>query len=163
MYNHKRICLKQNFYSVWLIVFVAVCCISCAKKMDTGEDEHVTSMCSVEITARLSEIRGEFPNIKLYDYAYVLKYHVEKVHRGTVDSGTIYVGHYNPLKPRATVADARSGDIGGNVKIFRTGDVHRMALEVPIDDYFMGGIINKYIEEETGPVYWAVWTNRVVQ
>ena len=37
--------------------------------------------------------------------------------------------------------------------------VHRMALEAPIDDYFMGGIVNKYFGQETGPLYWAVWTN----
>jgi len=35
-----------------------------------------------------------------------------------------------------------------------------MALEVPIDDYYMGGIINRYFGEETGPIYWAVWTNQ---
>ncbi|MFH1742345.1 MAG: hypothetical protein ABIH23_25350 [bacterium] len=120
-------------------------------------------MGSVEVTAKLIEILEEFPNIKLYDYAYVLKYKVLTVHRGTVDSETIYVGHYNPLKPRATVADARSGEIGGNLKKFRAEDIHRMALEVPIDDYFMGGIINKYFEEGTGPIYWAVWTNHVIQ
>ena len=37
--------------------------------------------------------------------------------------------------------------------------VHRMALEVPIDDYFMGGIVNKYFGQETGELYWAVWTD----
>jgi hypothetical protein len=36
-----------------------------------------------------------------------------------------------------------------------------MALEVPIDDHFMGGIVNKYFGQETGAIYWAVRTNLV--
>jgi hypothetical protein len=30
--------------------------------------------------------------------------------------------------------------VGGNLKTFRTGQVHRLALEVPIDDHYMGGM-----------------------
>jgi len=75
----------------------------------------------------------------------------------------ILVGHYNPLKPRAKAADARSGEIGGNLKKFTAGNIHRMALEVPLDDYYMGPIINKYHGEDKSPLYWAVWTNRVVR
>lgn len=137
--------------------------VSCAKKVDTGEDPKVTTLGSIEVTARLEEIRGELRNDPLYDYAHVMKYKVLEVHRGEVDKETIYVGHYNPAKPRDKVADARVPQIGGNVKEFRVGDIHRMALEVPIDNYFMGGIINKYFGEVNDPVYWAIWTNRVVQ
>ena len=84
-------------------------------------------------------------------------------HRGTVPDKVMLVGHYNPAKPRSKAADARSGEIGGTVTRFQVGDIHRMALEVPIDDHFMGGIINKYFGETQDPVYWAVWTNRVVR
>jgi hypothetical protein len=38
-----------------------------------------------------------------------------------------------------------------------------MALEVPIDDYYMGGIINKYFGESEDPIYWALWTNLVIK
>ena len=99
----------------------------------------------------------------MYDYAHVMKYKVLQVHRGQVDTKTIYVGHYNPAEPRAGVADARVQEIGGNVRQFRVGDIHRMAMEVPIDDHYMGGIINKYFGEVDDPIYWAVWTNRVRQ
>jgi len=116
---------------------------------------------TIEVTAQLSDIPEPFPDLPLYDYAYVLKYKLEAVHRGKVDAETIYVGHYNPLKPRAEVADVRVKEIGGTLKRFQGGEVHRMALEVPIDDYYMGGIINKYFKDMTGPIYWAVWTNRV--
>lgn len=136
---------------------------SCAKKVDTGADPNVTTRGSIEVTARLEEIRGELIDDPMYDYAHVMKYRVLHVHRGQADQETIYVGHYNPAEPRGSVADARVQEIGGNVRQFRVGGIHRMALEVPIDDYYMGGIINKYFGEVDDPIYWAVWTNRVIQ
>ena len=136
---------------------------SCARKTDTGEDPNVTTRGSIEVTARLEEIRGDLIDDPMYDYAHVMKYTVLQVHRGQVDKDIIYVGHYNPAEPRDSVADARVQEIGGNVRQFRVGDVHRMSLEVPIDDHYMGGIINKYFGEVEDPVYWAIWTNRVVQ
>ena len=136
---------------------------SCAKKVDTGADPKVTTLGSIEVTARLEEIRGELINDPLYDYAHVMKYKLLEVHRGEVNKETMYVGHYNPAKPRDKAADARVQTIGGNVKQFRVGDIQRMALEVPIDNYYMGGIINKYFGEVNEPVYWAIWTNQVVK
>jgi len=139
-------------------------CASCAKKAETAvADPNVTTRGSIEVTARLEEIRGDLIDDPMYDYAHVMKYKVVQVHRGKVDKDAIYVGHYNPAEPRSSVADARVQEIGGNVKQFRVGDVHRMALEVPIDDHYMGGIINKYFGEVNEPVYWAIWTNKVVK
>lgn len=132
----------------------------CDSEPVTREDTNLATMGSVEVTAELIEIPGEFPPNKLYDYAYVLKYKVKKVHRGALDSEVIYIGHYNPLKPRDAVVDKRVQGIGGNLRKFVAGDTHRMALEASIDDFYMGGIINEYHGEIEGPVYWAVWTNR---
>lgn len=131
---------------------------SCQKKMP-GPDEYLAKKGAFEVTAQLVEIRGEFVNRADYDYAFVMKYKVVQVHRGTIEGDTIYVAHYNPHKPRRSAADARVTVNGGNLVRFTAGDMHRMALEVPIDDYYMGGIINRYFEEYKGPVYWAVWTN----
>lgn len=135
---------------------------SCAKKTQPAAavDPNVTTRGSIEVTARLEEIRGDLIDDPMYDYAHVMKYKVLQVHRGKVDKDVVYVGHYNPAKPRNSVADARVQEIGGNVKQFRVGDVHRMAMEVPIDDHYMGGVINKYFGEVNDPVYWAVWTDR---
>jgi hypothetical protein len=146
-----------------MLLLIVLASASCAKKTDTGADPKVSTLGSVEVTARLEEIPGEIRNDPLYDYAHVMKYKVLEIHRGKVDKDVIYVGQYNPIKPRDGVADARVQEIGGNLKQFRVGDVHRMALEVPIDDYFMGGIINKYFGQVTDPVYWAIWTNQVVK
>ncbi len=129
---------------------------------DPGIDEIVTTVGSVEVTGRLIEIRGEFlPNDNLYNYAFVMKYEVLEVHRGELDASEIAVAHYNPLKPRPTVADEFYPDVGGKLKAFRDGDTHRMALEVPLDDYYIGGIIDRYFQEQKGPIYWGLWTNQV--
>ena len=110
--------------------------------------------------AKLVEIPdGAIFQRDLYDYATVLKYRVLMVHRGEVKGDTIYVGHYDPWKARAEAADRRVKDIGGNLRQFQAGQVQRLALEVPIEEHFMGGIVNKYFGNETGPIYWAVWTD----
>lgn len=139
-------------------------CVSCGRgagdSSGTGIDPQVTSRGTVEVTARLTEVpEGAIFERELYDYATILKYTVLKVHRGTVQGDTIYVGHYNPFKRRSEAHDERVKDIGGNLNGFQAGQVHRMALEAPIDDYFMGGIVNKYFGQSTEPIYWAVWTN----
>lgn len=146
-----------------VLSLLALLAVSCAKKTDTGTDPKVTTLGTYEVTAELVEIRGDLINDPLYDYAHVMKYKVLQVHRGKVEADMIYVGHYNPAKPREAVADARVQQIGGNLRKFRVGDVHHMALEVPIDDYYMGGVINKYFGEVKDSIHWAVWTNLVVK
>jgi len=135
---------------------------ACEQKPDPGIDENVTALGSIEVTARLVEIRGVFRRDPFYNYVYIMRYRVLTVHRGTLNAQEIFVGQYNPHKSRPKAADHLVKGIGGNLRRFRAGDVHRMALEVPLDDYYIGGIINKYHGETTGPLYWAVWTNLVI-
>lgn len=137
--------------------------ISC-ERASTGVDSSVTTLGTIEVTARLVEVpRGAIFQRDLYHYATVLEYEVLQVHRGKLDLPRILVGHYDPWKPRWKAADDRVRGIGGDLDAFRAGDVHRMALEASIDDHYMGGIVNKYFETRTGPIHWAVWTNRVSQ
>lgn len=133
--------------------------VSCGRTADTGEDPEVTTRGTVEVTARLTEIADEFPPNKLYDYAFVMKYEVIQIHRGEISADTLYIAHYNPLKPRNRAADARVKHIGGNLRSFREGDIHRIALETPLDAHFLGGVINPYFADEAKPIHWAVWTN----
>jgi len=154
--------MKRNPYNPGIIfIILGIFWVSCGGQPGTGEDSEVTTRGTAEVTAELTEIRGEFIDRADYDYASVMKYKVQMVHRGQVDQEYIYVGHYNPQKPRDQVADARVTDVGGKLQKFRAGEVHRIALETPIDDFFMGGIVNRYFEEYSGPLYWAVWTNPV--
>lgn len=128
---------------------------------DAGKDARVTSLGTAEVTARLLELpEGAIFQRDLYDYATILKYKVVGVHRGRIEKDSIiYVGQYNPWKPRSEAADHRAKNIGGTLRQFRAGQLARMALEVPIEDHFMGGIVDKYFGQHSGPVYWAVWTN----
>ena len=155
---------KRLGFGLWtldlalLLVLLGIS-VACKSKSDAGADPSVTTLGTTEVTAELLAVPGEFPPNDLYNYAYVLKYRVLSVHRGDVKKGEeIFVAHYNPLKPRATVADENSGKVGGNLQKFRAGDVHRMALDAPLDQHWMGGVIDKYFDQK-GTRYWAVWTN----
>ena len=147
--------------TLFLVLALAVAGLaSCTRVAQTGEDPQVTIRGSIELTARLVEVpEGAIFKRDMYDYVTILKYQVLKVHRGQVQGDTIFVGHYNPWKPRDQAADKNVQGIGGSVEAFEAGQVHRMALEAPIDDHYMGGIINKYFGHTTEPIYWAVWTN----
>ncbi len=149
--------------TVLAIVTLALLVVSCGRNPSvtgSSSDPHLATKGTVEVTARLVEIpEGAIFKRDLYDYATILKYQVVKVHRGQVQDNILYVGHYNPWKPRSEAADKRATGIGGNLRQFETGQLHHMALEVPIDDFFMGGIVNKYFGKTTGPLYWAVWTD----
>ena len=142
------------------VLMAAGCARSTASGSSPSSDLELAARGSIEVTAKLVEIpEGAIFERELYNYATVLKYEVLEVHRGRVKGDTIYVGHYNPAKPRSAVADGRVLDVGGNLKSFRAGDVHRMALEDSMLDHFTGGILNKYSEDDVDPIYWAVWTN----
>ncbi len=148
-----------------VLFLAALALTSCNKpsgaSANAGEDPKLKSLGTVEVTARLVEIpEGAIFQRDLYDYATILKYEVVTVQRGAVGKGaTIYVGHYNPWKPRAEAADPRAKNIGGTLRQFRAGQLHCMALETPMDEHFMGGIVDKYFGQHEGPAYWAVWTN----
>ena len=147
-----------------MLFVVALTLVSCGKPAPApvapALDPHLAAMGAVEVTAKLVEIPdGAIFKRDLYDYTTILKYQVVKVHRGQVATNILFVGHYNPWKPRAEAADKRVKGIGGDLKKFEAGQVHRLALDSPIDDYFMGGIVNKYFGRETGPLYWAEWVN----
>jgi hypothetical protein len=144
------------------LVFVGLLFSSCGKSTPTATapNPHLATDGTVEVTARLVEIpEGAIFERELYDYATILKYKVLKVHRGEVKGDTLYVGQYNPWKPRSEASDKRVQDIGGNVRQFQAGQTHHLALAVPIEDHFMGGIVNKYFGQTTNAIYWAVWTD----
>jgi hypothetical protein len=146
------------------MVSVVLTAAGCAKTRDSSArprpDPELAKRGSIEVTARLVEIPdGAIFRRELYNYATILKYQVLEVHRGKVKGQTIYVGHYNPFKPRSEAADRRVHDVGGNLNSMRGGQVHRMALEESIDEYYMGGIVDKYRAEHADPAYWAVWTD----
>ena len=154
--------MLKRIFPLLAISLVASCQKPDGSSGSASDDSQVKSLGSIEVTARLVEIpEGAIFERDLYDYVTILKYEVVSVQRGSLEQdATIYVGHYNPWKARSEASDSRARNIGGNLRQFRAGQLHHMALEVPIDDHYMGGIVNKYFGKHSGPVYWAVWTNR---
>ena len=157
--------VRQSGLGTALLIGMLMC-VSCGNSPESpeaaGADPNVTTLGNLEITARLVEVPdGAIFKRELYNYATVLKYQVLQVHRGQWNGEFVYVGHYNPFKPRAEADDQRVKGVGGNLKAFRAGQVHRLALAGPIDDHYMGGIVNKYFGQDIGTIHWAVWTNLV--
>ncbi len=152
-------------YGILLLVAFSVLLAGCQRPAEppapaANGDLPVTKLGAIEVTARLVEVpEGAIFKRDLYDYAAILKFEVLTTHRGETHSGTIFVGQYNPFKPRDQAADRHVKEIGGTARTFAAGRIYRMALESPLDDYFMGGIVNKYFGQDTGPLYWAVWTD----
>jgi hypothetical protein len=145
--------------SLWVLL-AGVSCGHDSGQSPATVDPHLATNGTIEVTAKLVEIpEGAIFKRDLYDYAAILKYRVVKIHRGQLKGDTIFVGHYDPWKPRGEAADRRVKNVGGNLQRFQAGQVHRLALEVPIEDHFMGGIVNKYFGQDTGPLHWALWTN----
>ncbi len=150
--------------SLLAVVLISAAC-SPSASMGGGtpsSDPELARHGTIEVTAKLVEIpEGAIFERELYNYATVLKYQVIEVHRGSVRGQTIYVGHYNPFKPRADAADQLVPNIGGDLKTFREDQVERMSLDGSMLDEFSGAILNKYFEEDPDPIYWAVWTDLV--
>jgi hypothetical protein len=147
--------------SILSIVIALLAIAGCNPHAEPPADPQLTAHGSIEVTARLIEIpEGAIFQRDLYDYATILKYEVLSVHRGPLAAGDIvFVGHYNPWKPRAEAGDKRVKVLGGTLREFRAGAVHRLALEPSIDDHYMGGIVDKYFGQHPAPAHWAVWTN----
>ena len=156
--------IRDRIPTLVLLLLLGLLAVSCGRDAGrdtrTAADPHLRTNGTLEVTARLLELpQGAIFKRDLYDYATILKYRVLSVQRGQVQGDTIYVAHYNPWKPRSEAADARVKNIGGTLRRFAAGQVHHLALDAPIEDFFMGGIVNKYFGQTTGPLYWAVWTD----
>ena len=155
--------LLRGFTCVLLTLLLGISCSrpTGAPAAAATDDPELATRGTVEVTARLVEVpEGAIFKRDLYNYTTILKYDITQVHRGQLKVGqTIFVGHYNPFLPRSQAADQRVTGIGGNLQDFQPGQLQRMALDFPIDDHFMGGIVNKYFGQSTEPIYWAVWTN----
>ena len=110
------------------------------------------------MTARLEEIPGSFPANDLYNYAYVMKYKVLQVTKGTYADPDILIGHYNPRFAREDIKDEQDAKVGGNVKSFAVGDVHYLVLS-PLDGLWTGSVEDDYFKDKR-PRYWALWADK---
>lgn len=138
-----------------------------ASRVQTGQDEFVTRLGRIEVTARLVERPEQFPNLGAYRYTYVVRYKVLKVHRRdplgkyNINPGDdIFVGHYKPWMPRSQIKDADWGDtpLGGTLDRFVVGETHRLALDYEMQDLAPSGALD-YCFPPAVNRFFAVWTN----
>ncbi len=112
---------------------------------------------SLVLVARLIELPGDFPPNDHYDYAYILKYRVEKVFGGDYDGDFLLVGHYNPRQARQGMQGRFGDKVGGNLRDFRAGDLHYLVLN-PLAEVYAEAIEDEYYLESL-PRYWASWAD----
>jgi hypothetical protein len=95
----------------------------------------------VEVVAKLVEIPSKLPPDDLYDYAYVMRY---EVIGGPSDKKSILVAHYKPLLPRAKIKDAMKAHVGGKIRSFVQGDIHKLKLTPALKSLWKGPVIDEF-------------------
>ena len=100
---------------------------------------------TIDVTARLVNIPGKFPADDLYDYAYVMQYRVEG---GAMDKQTILVAHYKPRRARAEIDDNMKKVVGGSLKRFDVGALHRLTLTASMRDVWKGAVVDEFFDTD---------------
>jgi len=108
----------------------------------------------LEVTAKLLEIPSKMPPDDLYDYAYVMRYQVQG---GALDKQFILVAHYKPLVPRSKIKDKMKTQVGGKLRNFNQGDVHKLKLAVDLKAIWKGALVDEYAATDHKSVrYWCL-------
>jgi hypothetical protein len=108
----------------------------------------------VEVTAKLVEIPSKMPPDDLYDYAYVMRYQVQG---GPLDKQLILVAHYKPLVPRSKIKDKMKAQVGGKLRSFNQGDVHKLKLTPDLKAIWKGALVDEYAATDHKSVrYWCL-------
>jgi hypothetical protein len=108
----------------------------------------------IEVTAKLVEIPSKMPPDDLYDYAYVMRYQVQG---GAMDGQFLLVAHYKPLVPRSKIKDKMKARVGGKLRSFNTGDVHKLKLASDLKSIWKGALVDEYAATDHKSVrYWCL-------
>jgi hypothetical protein len=106
------------------------------------------------VTAKLVEIPSKFPPDDLYDYAYVMRYEVQG---GPMDKQSIFVAHYKPRQPRGKIKDTMKASVGGKLRSFSKGDVHKLKLDPNLKKIWTGALVDEFAATDRKSVrYWAL-------
>lgn len=113
----------------------------------------------LEVTAKLVEIPSKMPPDDLYDYAYVMRYQVQG---GPLDKQVILVAHYKPLQPRSKIKDKMKERVGGRLRSFTQGDVHKLKLSPDLKAIWKGALVDEYSATDRKSVrYWCLQVDPV--
>jgi hypothetical protein len=108
----------------------------------------------ITVTAKLVEIPTKLPSDDLYDYAYVMRYEVQG---GPMDKANILVAHYKPKQPRAKIKDKMKEFVGGKLRSFNQGDVHKMKLTADLKKIWKGALTDEFAATDRKSVrYWCL-------
>jgi hypothetical protein len=108
----------------------------------------------IEVTAKLVEIPSKLPPDDLYDYAYVMRYQVQG---GALDKQFILVAHYKPLQPRSKIKDKMKAQVGGKLRSFNQGDVHKLKLSPDLKEIWKGALLDEYsVTDRKSVRYWCL-------
>ena len=108
----------------------------------------------LELTAKLVEIPSKMPPDDLYDYAYVMRYQVQG---GALDKQFILVAHYKPLVPRSKIKDKMKDQVGGKLRAFNQGDVHKLKLTADLKAIWKGALVDEYAATDRESIrYWCL-------
>lgn len=122
--------MTRMFFSITLVGVWLLCASAMA------EDG-----ANLDVVAKLVEIPGSLPPDDLYDYAYVMKYEVLE---GPLAGKTLYVAHYKPTRKRADIKDKMKAHVGGTLKRFKVGEVHKMRLTPNLKKVWTGPVTDDY-------------------
>lgn len=132
---------RQAFMSLLALGLVSV-----AQRADAAPN--------LEVTAKLVEIPSKMPPDDLYDYAYVMRYQVQG---GELDKQFILVAHYKPLVPRSKIKDKMKDQVGGKLRSFNQGDVHKLKLAGDLKAIWKGALVDEYAATDHKSVrYWCL-------
>jgi hypothetical protein len=114
---------------------------------------------ALEVTAKLVEIPSKPPPDDLYDYAYVMRYQVEG---GPLDKQFLLVAHYRPLQPRSKIKDKMKSQVGGKLRSFNQGDVHKLRLSPDLKEIWKGALVDEYASTDRKSIrYWCLQADPV--
>lgn len=140
--------MRETYLRAFLLMAV-VALVTTGSALATADD---TS--TVTVTAKLVEIPSNFPPDDLYDYAYVMRY---EVIGGPLDKASILVAHYKPRQPRSKIKDKMKEYVGGKLRSFNVGDVHKMKLTPDLKKIWKGALIDDFAAtDRTSVRYWAL-------
>lgn len=108
----------------------------------------------LEVTAKLVEIPSKMPPDDLYDYAYVMRYEVPGA---PPDKRYLLVAHYKPLVSRSKIKDKMKPRVGGKLRSFNQGDVHKLKLAGDLKSIWKGALVDEYAATDHKSVrYWCL-------
>jgi hypothetical protein len=106
------------------------------------------------VTAKLVEIPSKFPPDDLYDYAYVMRYQVVG---GASDGQSLLVAHYKPRQMRTKIKDKMKPYVGGKIRSFSVGEVHRLKLSPDLKKIWSGALVDEFSATDRKTVrYWCL-------